>query len=163
MRRLIVRSLIIGTVFLVPVLLGQELGPAPRLELDIPLFPPQPEKLSVSVAVSNRADVVQFYQTVYAASEGVPSEWNGNYDPCAAGTTSQACIEATVLRVNYYRAMVGLPGNVTADPTWNAKAQQAALMMSAQRNLSHSPGTRLDLLHRSRGRGGRKIKPRVGG
>jgi len=141
MSRSIVQSLMVGAVFLAPALSGQELGPAPRVEFDIPLSPPRPERLSVSVAVTNRADVVQFYQTVYMASEGVDAGWNGDCASCTAGTTSQAYIDATILRVNYYRAMVGLPGNVTADPTWNVKAQQAALMMSKQRSLSHSPGT----------------------
>jgi hypothetical protein len=35
--------------------------------------------------------------------------------------------------------MAGLPGDVTLDPAWNAKCQAAALMMSAQGQLSHYP------------------------
>lgn len=101
----------------------------------------RPRKLDLAVAVSNRAEVVNFYQTVYKASRDVASAWNGNVGSCLPGTTSQAYIDATVLRLNYFRAMAGLPGDVMADPAWNDKAQQAALMMSAQGQLSHSPIT----------------------
>jgi len=37
--------------------------------------------------------------------------------------------------------MAGLPGDVVLTNTWNLEAQQAALMMSVQGSLSHSPGT----------------------
>lgn len=96
-------------------------------------------KNSLSVSPSSRVDVVAFYNTAYKASIGVPPNWNGSVSACLAGTTSQAYIDATLQRINYYRAMVGLPGDVISDPTWNAKAQQAALMMAAQNRLSHSP------------------------
>lgn len=118
---------------------AQELGPAPRLP-ELPASPPSPpRKLSVSVAVTNRQAVVDFYHSVYKASQGVPHEWTGNVATCTSGTTSQAYTDATILRINYFRAMAGLSGDVTADPTWSGKAQAAALMMSAQGQLSHFP------------------------
>ena len=66
-------------------------------------------------------------------------QWNGSLAQCLPGTTSLAYEEATIRRVNYYRAMAGLPGDVTLDPVWNAKCQAAAQMMSAQGELSHDP------------------------
>ncbi len=64
-----------------------------------------------------------------------------NRRTCTAGTTSQAYADATILRVNYFRAMAGLPADVVLSNAWNLKAQDAALMMSAQGALSHSPDT----------------------
>ena len=55
---------------------------------------------------------------------------------CTAGTTSQAYADATILRVNYFRAMAGLQADVVLSNAWNLKAQDAALMMSAQGALS---------------------------
>lgn len=91
------------------------------------------------VDTQNRQDVVDFYHTVYQASQGISMEWNGDVTNCVAGTNSQAYLEATVLRVNYYRAMAGLPGGIALDESLNLKCQEAALMMSAKGSLSHSP------------------------
>ena len=42
-------------------------------------------------------------------------------------------------RINYFRAMAGVGDDITFDSTYNTKAQAAALMMSANQALSHSP------------------------
>jgi uncharacterized protein YkwD len=89
----------------------------------------------------DRAAVAELYQNTYLASQGISSGWTGNRSTCTAGTTSQAYADATILRVNYFRAMAGLPGDVVLSNAWNLKAQDAALMMSAQGALSHSPDT----------------------
>lgn len=120
---------------------AQELGPPP-LATDrdfVPVWTVSPKTITVNP--NDRADVVQFYQTTYKASQGVSSGWTGNRNNCTAGTTSQAYADATILRVNYFRAMTGLPGDIVLSNAWNLKAQDAALMMSAQGQLSHSPGT----------------------
>ena len=49
--------------------------------------------------------------------------------------------DATALRVNYFRAMAGVSAAVTFSDALGAKAQQAALMMSANNSLSHFPPT----------------------
>jgi uncharacterized protein YkwD len=118
---------------------SQELGPPPQATPD-EFVPVRPGPMAlVTVNPASRADVVQFYQTTYKASQEVAAGWNGNRSTCTAGTTSQAYAEATILRVNYFRAMAGLPGDVILSNAWNLKAQDAALMMSAQGALSHSP------------------------
>jgi uncharacterized protein YkwD len=120
---------------------SQELGPPPLADSTnlVPVSPTSPQLVTVNLA--DRAAVVQFYQTTYLASQGIASGWTGNRTTCTAGTTSQAYADATILRVNYYRAMAGLPGDVILSNAWNLEAQDAALMMSAQGALSHSPGT----------------------
>ncbi|MEN9374353.1 MAG: hypothetical protein RIR79_1905 [Pseudomonadota bacterium] len=80
-----------------------------------------------------------FYQTVYAASDNIADGWTGSVASCNAGTVNTAYQNATLRRINWFRAMAGIPANVTLDATFNQKAQQAALMMSANNSLSHSP------------------------
>lgn len=80
-----------------------------------------------------------FYRTVYASSENVAIGWNGNITTGNAGMTSAAFRDAVQRRVNYFRAMAGVPAGITFDATYNAKDQKAALMMSANNALSHSP------------------------
>jgi hypothetical protein len=61
---------------------------------------------------------------------------------CKAGITSSSFKEATLRRVNFYRAMAGLPS-----VTWVSSGaspdnvQQAALMMASNGTLSHTPPT----------------------
>lgn len=145
-RRVALASVAFGWVLFVFCLFAgsslraQELGPAPWVP-DLPSVPTAPRKFTVSVTATNRAAVVDLYHTVYKASQGVPHGWNGNVSTCTPGATSQAYIDATILRINYFRAMAGLPGDVTPEATWSGKAQMAALMMSAQGQLSHFPDT----------------------
>jgi hypothetical protein len=120
---------------------SQELGAPPiAKETDFLAVPIASPKV-VALNPNDRTEVAQFYQTTYKASQGVASGWNGNRSTCTAGTTSQAYADATILRVNYYRAMSGLPGDVVLSNQWNMQAQDAALMMSVQNALSHSPDT----------------------
>ncbi len=120
---------------------SQELGPPPLADsseiVPIPSATPQ----LVTINLNDRAAVVQLYQNTYQASVGVASGWTGDRSTCTAGTTSQAYADATILRVNYFRAMAGLPADVVLTNAWNLEAQDAALMMSVQGALSHSPGT----------------------
>lgn len=101
----------------------------------------QPAALSVNTA--SREEVRQFFRAVYSASENVPMRWTGSYaaptGPTAFGDTSPAFKEATRLRINFYRALVGIPADITFNPDYNAKAQQAALMISANNTLDHFP------------------------
>ena len=46
-----------------------------------------------------------------------------------------------LLRLNYFRAMAGVPATVTFSDTYNAMDQRAALMVSANAQVSHSPPT----------------------
>ena len=92
-----------------------------------------------SVDLSQREAVRLFYATVYNASEGVDSEWTGSISGCIPGDTSAVYKEAVLRRLNWFRAMAGVPATVQFDATFNRKAQQAALVMAANNNLSHTP------------------------
>jgi uncharacterized protein YkwD len=97
--------------------------------------------LSAGLTVDNlhRETSAAFYQQYYLPSEGVAIGWTGDYASCAAGTTSAAFRDAVLLRINYFRAMAGVPASITLDGEMNAAAQKAALLMAANRRVSHAP------------------------
>jgi hypothetical protein len=97
----------------------------------------QPAALSVNA--SSREQVRQFYRSVYFASQAVPMGWTGSYASGTPGDTASAFKEATRLRINFFRALVGVPADIAFNSVYNRKAQQAALMMSANRALDHFP------------------------
>lgn len=92
------------------------------------------------VNTDSREEVRLFYKTVFGSSAGVSAGWTGDVSTCNAGDTSSDYKAATLRRINWFRAMAGMPG-VQLDATFNAKAQQAALLMSANNQLSHFPPT----------------------
>ncbi|MEM7322260.1 MAG: CAP domain-containing protein [Actinomycetota bacterium] len=65
--------------------------------------------------------------------------WTGDYDGCDPGSSSHELALATVRRVNYYRAMAGVPTGVTLNREYSTNAQHGALSMSATGRLSHTP------------------------
>ena len=89
--------------------------------------------------VWDRDVVVSAYLAEFEREQPDPG-FTGNVADCDAGTTSQAFRDSVVQRVNWYRQMAGLD-TVTERAEYSDAAQQAALMMSAQRGLSHYPGT----------------------
>ncbi len=94
-----------------------------------------------AVNAADRDAVLALYRDYYLTSEGVLPAWTGNVAVGAPGTVSTAYQTATLRRINYFRAMSGLPGNVLLDPAASAKCQQTALMMAAQANVSHHPSS----------------------
>lgn len=104
-------------------------------------FPAAAEGFSVDV--TNRRDVLAFHHCVYQASQNYAANlsWTGSVSSGNAGTTSQTFKEDVRRRVNYYRALAGLPADIVFNATKSAKCQKAALMMSANNNLSHNPPT----------------------
>jgi uncharacterized protein YkwD len=94
---------------------------------------------SFEVDAASREQVRLFHQTVYVASEGVEMAWTGDGDSCQAGTISSEFHDAVLRRINYFRALAGVPAGVALDATFNAKAQEAALMMSVNDALNHFP------------------------
>jgi hypothetical protein len=118
------------------------LGEPPRaFDLVETVIAPPPARTGAGLSVDrhSRAAVASFYNTIYAASQGVPANWTGDVSTCDAGDTAAAYQEAIARRVNLYRAMCGLPGDVTLAADLHPKCQQAAEMMIAEGNLSHSP------------------------
>ena len=95
---------------------------------------------SIEPDINNRQSVVNFYQQYYLGSANIADDWSGDQATCNAGTPSDAFRNQTLKRINYFRRMAGMR-DVTLDSTYNAKAQQAALMMSRNNQLNHTPPT----------------------
>jgi hypothetical protein len=90
---------------------------------------------------ADRRDVLAFYHCVYGAS-GMYEEnhgWVGNAATCAAGSTSGVFKDDVLRRVNFFRALTGLPADIRFTDTKSAKAQKSALMMSKAGALEHFP------------------------
>lgn len=88
-----------------------------------------------------RATMVNDYVNSYLGANVSDSElaWTGDTATCTVGTISTLAQTRTLMCVNYFRKLVGLPGNITFDATLNGKCQEAALMMNANNQLSHFP------------------------
>lgn len=90
------------------------------------------------IDTSNRAQVASTYRSAVAANLTLNSGWNGSTSDCRAGSASDSYDTATIESINWFRRMSGL-AVVTEDSNASSKAQQTALMMHAQNNLSHYP------------------------
>ena len=100
---------------------------------------PQSVTGGFTVDTASRESSRVFFNTVYAASEGITQGWTGDIVNGVAGANLPAFDDAVLRRINFFRAMAGVPASVVPDAVYAAKAQQAALMMSANRQLSHTP------------------------
>jgi len=106
-------------------------------------LPPEPAAALTTFSnflnISSRETSREFFNLVYGASENVPIDWSGDITNCIPGTNSTASLQAVARRVNYFRAMAGIPASITFSNEFSRKAQLAALMMSANNNLDHFP------------------------
>ena len=73
------------------------------------------------------------------SQESPPLKWTGSVRGCDPGSTSELNREATLSRVNWYRAMAGVSPEVVLDKKFNSLAQAAALTMYASGRLDHEP------------------------
>ncbi len=97
------------------------------------------------IDASNR-DAVAVAWAIERAREAPDMAWSGSYDACVAGESSRALALATIGRVNFYRGLAGVPATVRLSDEYSAKAQHAALTMSATGRLSHAPDETFDCL-----------------
>ena len=93
----------------------------------------------LSVNITNREEVRIFFNTVYGSGENANAGWTGNQATCVAGTTTADFQNQVAVRINYFRAMAGLPAGITLNSSWGSQDQAAALIMSANNTLSHYP------------------------
>jgi uncharacterized protein YkwD len=89
--------------------------------------------------ISTRQAAQSYYTNLYLTSDGADIGWTGNLDSCTPGTTSAAFRATVVQRINYYRGMAGVPNAITLNDDYNLNAQAAALMMSRNSTLDHTP------------------------
>ncbi len=80
------------------------------------------------------------WQDVLKPALQVGAGWNGDLSTCTPGSPSSSAQDATLTAVNYFRDIVGV-GPVTFSDTLSAKAQEAALMMAKNHQLSHDTFT----------------------
>jgi uncharacterized protein YkwD len=118
-----------------PAAEGLQARPDVTRTLYLPLMSYQPW----AVNPQSRQASLDFYNTYYLPSDGVAAGWTGNHNTCTPGTTSDAFRAAIAQRINYFRAMAGVPATVTLNAEYNRKAQAAALMMSRNNALNHTP------------------------
>ena len=88
---------------------------------------------------STRTAVRDAWNLAFWPTITVPTGWTGNVDSNIPGTTAQAFKDAVAARINWFRAMAGVPPQIAISPVYSAKDQQAALMFSANRQISHYP------------------------
>ena len=116
---------------------------APSLEEVQHLRVAVPEALNngaaLSVNITNREEVRIFYNTVYNSGENAASGWTGNQATCTAGTTTPEFQDQVTVRINFFRAMAGIPAGIGLNSAWGSQDQAAALMMSANNTLNHHP------------------------
>lgn len=105
----------------------------------LPLIQGTGEQLAVDT--QDRQASLDFYLEQYVSSEDTAINWTGSHHSCSAGTTDQGFRQAVLRRINYFRAMAGVPASVNFSLESNQMAQAAALIMSANQKLSHSPTT----------------------
>jgi len=111
---------------------GTETGPTP--------VPPGSYLDGLAVDTLYRSVSSWFYREFYLTCEGVALDWSGERSECDAGDSSASYRETVVRRINYFRAMAGVPAVIRFTPEANLGAQEAALMMSVNGVLSHHPG-----------------------
>lgn len=118
------------------------LGDAPRAPTDVSGLPgggPHPHIVtgSFNVDTSSREQVREFYNAIYNSSAGTPINSTAVTSSCIPGSNSPAFASVTLQRLNWFRALAGLPAAVTFDAGESTKDQAAALMMSEHGALQH--------------------------
>lgn len=104
------------------------------------LVTPGAQAAPVTTNTSSKTSTTDAYLTTLVPTLSVPIGWNGSTSACNAGTVAPAAQQATFQAINFYRSMAGL-SPVTENTALSAQAQQAALMMAANKSLSHNPPT----------------------
>ncbi|MDR1799611.1 MAG: FG-GAP-like repeat-containing protein [Bifidobacteriaceae bacterium] len=92
------------------------------------------------IDTSDKAAVRDAYVD-YLPTQSVPMGWTGDAATCDPGTVSAEAQAATFQALNYFRAMAGLPTQVTENTTASAIAQRTALMLYANNASNHYPPT----------------------
>ena len=93
----------------------------------------------LAVDVQDRAAVLAFFQQYHQTAPAADMGWTGDHAACDAGTTSPTYRRSLQTLVNFFRAMAGVPAGILFRDDYSAKAQQAALMMSVNGELNHTP------------------------
>ncbi len=126
---------------------GAEFGGAPALTPGSDLEPLQAAdaaptrstREALLIDTGSRESVLSLYASEYESGSDLPVSWTGSQSACNTGDIPAALRESTLRRINWFRAMAGVPANITFNATYNAHAQKMAMMISANGQLSHNP------------------------
>lgn len=99
-----------------------------------------PQLALPEIDTQDRWQVREFFQTVYQFGDDATMQWRGDYSTADPGSVSPEWLEATRVRINFYRQLAGIPTVGEFDPIWNAKCQASSLIMSGNNTISHYPG-----------------------
>ena len=91
------------------------------------------------VNTDSREEVREFFNAVYASSEQAPQGSTADVSSCTPGHNQAGFQQAELRRINWFRALAGLPASIVLDPTDNWGSQQMAVMISANTALNHNP------------------------
>jgi hypothetical protein len=119
------------------------LGDAPKPPADVSGLPgggPRPQDVTggFNVNTDSREQVREFYNAVYTSSQGVAMNSTAVTTNCFPGTNATAFQNATLRRINWLRAMGGVPAVITFNSNESTQDQAGALMMSANNALQHT-------------------------
>ena len=91
-----------------------------------------------AINTGKKGAVAKAWKSRMASQLTVKSGWTGSSKGCRAGKPSRKAQRATLSSINFARALAGLDP-VRLQDRLSALAQKAALIMAANRALSHSP------------------------
>ena len=86
----------------------------------------------------SRAAVAAAYANQWLPTTKSPITWTGDAASCQAGTESADSLVKGAQAINFYRGLAGLDG-ISLTASQNTLAQQTALLMEANGQLSHTP------------------------
>ncbi|NCN08232.1 MAG: hypothetical protein GW938_00145 [Leptospira sp.] len=116
-----------------------KLGTSPKIQSPQSISSTTTNSRALMIDLSNRENVSKMYKDEYIPYGKVPNSWTGNTKSCNIGNNSKEYDDATLQNLRYYRAMAGVPSDVSFDEKYNKSARAAALIMEAKNNLSHTP------------------------
>jgi hypothetical protein len=118
------------------------LGDAPKAPADVSGLPgggPRPLEVTggFNVNADSREQVREFYNSIYTSLEGVVMNSTADTTNCIPGTNSTAFQNVTLCRINWLRAMAGIPAAITFNSNESTQDQAGALIMSKNNALQH--------------------------
>ncbi|MBU6410294.1 MAG: hypothetical protein KGR98_07895, partial [Verrucomicrobia bacterium] len=92
-----------------------------------------------SVNTDSREQTRDFYNAIYPVSDNVAQGTTADVSSCTPGHNAPAFVQAELLRINWFRALAGMPANIQLDPIDDWGSQQMAVIISANNTLNHNP------------------------
>ena len=98
-----------------------------------------PSAVAVGVDTSRRSAVTAAYKNEWRRAAPASESVGVDVSACQAGATTAEFRQREIARVNAFRALAGVSPTVSVSDTNSTKAQQAALIFSANGDISHYP------------------------